>query len=498
MHVCTCTATPFVNIGEEKQRESSPKCMARIRVSRETEVDGGNSFSCSNENLGVSTDGNFVSLVSTAETPGQSSRSSEPRESMLDNSQVFYQKLSQFHESSGLSLVVNVRETVLDLHLFYKEVTTRGGFQQVTKDGRWDEVESALNLKRSVPNFYLRLQELYANLLYQFEQIYFYRTQPAAAPGPLMRKISMCDSGIGDNSTGKRKQENTFCRLSTDPSSIRNFPPRKRKRQNKFCRMSTGKCSSLLEWKHYFDPGNQIGKTVKGVIETEFDSGYLVKVMVGPEKLNGLLYHAEECAGKQFAVVPSLMDGIGWDNSDSEPMGLQIQVGTGTNQRPFVQTSSKNKEMKKKDPYAPQKQRSAYQIFLKKECDRLKNMHGGNVGHSIRKMAIAAWNCLSESDRQPYIKESQKDKERYNQEMVAYKERRNIQIDMTENRPYNPEAGADDYHVSLQTDGETNKLLVPDETMVELAVRLMEKAQPDDPILQINWDDFCGSLDIPT
>ncbi|XP_057464374.1 high mobility group B protein 2-like isoform X1 [Actinidia eriantha] len=122
--------------------------------------------------------------------------------------------------------------------------------------------------------------------------------------------------------------------------------------------------------------------------------------------------------------------------------------------KPDVQTSPKNKEMKK-DPNAPIGSRSAYQMYLRKECDRLKKIHGETSGsHNIRNMAIDAWRCFSESDKQPYVEESRKDKERYNREMTAYKERKNMQPD-------------GDYRVILQPT--TEKFFAPDVSTVELA-----------------------------
>ncbi|XP_057493394.1 high mobility group B protein 10-like [Actinidia eriantha] len=88
----------------------------------------------------------------------------------------FYEKLSKSFESSGLSLLFNFRETSLDLYMFYKEVTERGGFHVVTKDGKWGEVASTLNCKSSISMSPTQLHKLYAQLLYQFELTYNYRT----------------------------------------------------------------------------------------------------------------------------------------------------------------------------------------------------------------------------------------------------------------------------------------------------------------------------------
>lgn len=72
--------------------------------------------------------------------------------------------------------------------------------------------------------------------------------------------------------------------------------------------------------------------------------------------------------------------------------------GVATEQKP-------KRRVAKKDPNAPTGHRSAYQIFLKRECDRLKSIHGALDGKIIRKMAVDMWQHLSEKDKQvqPYF-----------------------------------------------------------------------------------------------
>ncbi|KAA8545262.1 hypothetical protein F0562_020046 [Nyssa sinensis] len=186
----------------------------------------------------------------------------------------------------------------------------------------------------------IQLQKLYANLLYQFEQTYFYRTpfKLVTPPGH--------SSGIGDSTTGKRKHCNSshFSTVNSDVGDDSDDPMGKRKCNNNPCQLSTGK------------------------------------------------------------------------------------------------------EMKK-DPDAPRRSRTGYQIFLKKECARLKKILGENAAsQNIRTMGIDAWRYLSESDRQPYIEESRKEREKYKKEMTAYKERRNVQNMKTEKMSSNPKEKGNSYH----------------------------------------------------
>lgn len=319
----------------------------------------------------------------------------------------FFDKLSKLNESSGLSLLFNFRHASLDLYIFYKEVTQRGGFHLVSQGGRWSEVASTLNSKSTVSMSPIQLQRLYASLLYQFEQIYHYRTpvKVAAASGH--------PSGMESGSIEKRKHCDSF-------------------------HLSTVHC------------GTEDGPTAK-------------------KKCN--------------------------DNSDQLSTGAK----SAEQKKPVVQTSPKNKDVKK-DPKAPIRARTAYQIFLRKECERLKKVHGeSSASRNLRTMAIDAWRILSESDRQPYLEEFRKDKERFNREMTAYKEQqKNVS---SNSKPIDGNSNVlrltdGEYHVTLQS--APGSFFVPDESVLEIAMRSMKNARPNDPIFQINWDEYCGSLDTPT
>ncbi|KAM7474311.1 hypothetical protein LguiB_021554 [Lonicera macranthoides] len=324
------------------------------------------------------------------------------------SSDSFYEKLSKFYESSGLSLVFNFRETNTDLYQFYKDVTERGGFHQVTTDGKWGEVASALSSRSRISMSTTQLQKLYANLLYQFEQTYYYCTpsKPTQPPGQL-------------SSIGKRKHCDGSSDLRTVHSGTRDSP---------------------------------LGKA--------------------------------ECA-----------------NSFGQ---LSTEARTEEKKLP-LQKPSKVKEMRK-DRDAPVGLRSAYQIFLKMECDRLKKIHGESSGGLIRDVAIKTWGVLPNKDRQPYFEASKNDRDRYNREMAEYKERKSKQITKIQSLATNtkptilnfarPSQGDGDYHVTLETNAEN--VQVSDKSLVELATGLMKNARPNDPILQMNWDDYCGTLDIPS
>ncbi|KAG4983354.1 hypothetical protein JHK87_028103 [Glycine soja] len=95
----------------------------------------------------------------------------------------FYLKLAELLESSGLSLIFNVRETLLDLYLFYLEVTRRGGYHPVGREKKWGEVVFALKLEGNSMKLCAQVEKLYAHILYQFEKL-----SSTVFKGPLQKK----------------------------------------------------------------------------------------------------------------------------------------------------------------------------------------------------------------------------------------------------------------------------------------------------------------------
>ncbi|XP_077231987.1 high mobility group B protein 10-like [Tasmannia lanceolata] len=442
------------------------------------------------------------------------SQNLDMHESLIEKEESFYDKLYQLQEWSGRKLIAIVEDTVLDLYVFYKEVTSRGGLDQVIKERRWNEVASSLNLTDKIPDPSFLLQEFYVNNLYLFEQMYFRGTkgEPVTPPGSLMAPNLMKESSKHphssneDHSTVKRMHDNKCIPVSAGPLMEHNLTKEaskdphlsnvdhstvKRKHQNSCLPLSAG------------DPQAHVGKIVKGAIETKFNNGYLITVKVGPEKLDGLLYHAKEGAVEQFANVPGLIGGVTSD-FNSEPEGLQIRVMTPVKQKPKTPVKQKpspgpkketkrkdpnasKKETKRKDPNAPRKTRNAYQFYFSEHYDQLKKMRQSLDG-STRTMVIDAWKRLSESERMPYIEESRKDRERYNKEMAAYEQLQKVQVREEEvYRPYYPLGNVENY---LQTESQTSEFLVPYDFMSQT-----ESAEQMMGSFQMGWEeDFFGSL----
>ncbi|XP_039690128.1 putative high mobility group B protein 11 isoform X2 [Medicago truncatula] len=231
--------------------------------------------------------------------------------------ETFYIKLTRLLDFVGKRF--NVRETSLDLYLFYLEVTRRGGYHQVGQEKKWSEVVSALKLEGNNATLCAQVENLYGYLLYEFEKLYFYRS-PATG-----------------TTTG----------------------PGKRKRNS---------CPSLSQ----------------------------------------------------------LTD------DEDYPMAAKISKDYSSQITVFQQAPSSNKE-KKKQKGAPRNQ-SGYQIFLKKECARLKADHR-DIG--VRKqMAIDAWKKMSDIDKKPYVEESKKIKEKNKEAMIIdIKQKSTQDLKRDEKRP---------------------------------------------------------------
>ncbi|CAJ1977855.1 unnamed protein product [Sphenostylis stenocarpa] len=301
-----------------------------------------------------------------------------------DDSHSFYDKLVELLESSGLTLIFNVRESLLDLYLFYLEVTRRGGYHQVGRERKWSEVVTALKLEGNNVKLCAQVERLYSLLIYQFEQLYFYRRPTKQA-------------GSGSNTSPLRKK-----RIST---------------------------ASL--------PHQQT---------TEMSKNYSCQM-----------------TGAGYVQQPVLLP------------------------TPSKEKKTPSKE-KKKRRGAPVGQKTAYQIFLKHECTRLKTCNQA-VDGKILSMAINSWRTMSEIEKQPFVEESKKKKEEIKEAMV----RRSKQQRTHDTREEKSSSMCGDYPVTSQPEADDS--LVSKGT-VGLALKMTEKV-PKDPSFLIDWDGYCP-LDFAT
>ncbi|KAI4301697.1 hypothetical protein L6164_034948 [Bauhinia variegata] len=276
------------------------------------------------------------SLVPSNANAIVSTISPHAKQCSFDDSENFYEKLNEFLESSGFSLVFDFRPQVLDLYLLYLEVNRRGGYHQVSKDGKWDELVSALKLE-SENNAKLptQLEKLYANLLYKIVEEY--------------------------------------C----------NGSPKK---------------------------------------------------LAGAHEISGLQTHTRHSTKKRR-------------NSNQDTI-------VGSSEHTLLLLPSETN--KREGP--PIKPRNCYQIFLRNECTNLNGK-----GKLSRAMATAKWKNMSAIERQEYVQLSILDKERYIEEMEAFK---------LQNTTAGKERGINgdgDYRVT-QPDAESTLLVPNNSALMDLAL----------------------------
>lgn len=145
-----------------------------------------------------------------------------------------------------------------------------------------------------------------------------------------------------------------------------------------------------------------------GVIDGKFESGYLVTVTIGSEKLKGVLYQAPQGAAHQEPHQYGVFAG----KSDS------AHASSGLQRR----RRRKKSEIKRRDPAHPKPNRSGYNFFFAEQHARLKPLHPGK-DREISRMIGELWNNLTESEKTVYQDKALKDKERYRIEMEDYRER---------------------------------------------------------------------------
>ena len=124
------------------------------------------------------------------------------------------------------------------------------------------------------------------------------------------------------------------------------------------------------------------GSPVIGVIDGKFESGYLVTVTIGSEKLKGVLYQAPQ----NPVLVASHHSASAKNNNASASLGVHRR------------RRRKKSEIKRRDPAHPKPNRSGYNFFFAEQHARLKLLHHGK-DREISRMIGELWNKLKESEK---------------------------------------------------------------------------------------------------
>lgn len=286
-------------------------------------------------------------------------------EELVRNPVTFDEKVKAFHRSFGTKYKIPViGGTSLDLHRLFVEVTSRGGIEKVIKDRRWKEIIAAFSFPSTITSASFVLRKYYLSLLYHFEQVYYLRKEVLPVSLDDLASATMGNGLVSAN-------------VSDDGSASDQV---------------TGN-SDLVD-----------GSTVIGTIESKFDSGYLVSVTIGSEKISGVLYH----------YSPS-KNSIQNSNSLHIPSSIQNPSALPLARR----RKRKRHQLGTKDPSQPKAKKSAYNYFFQEQYNILKPSYRGQERALTQKIGIL-WNRLTDVEKQVYKEKAARDKERYKAEMSQY------------------------------------------------------------------------------
>ncbi|GLJ13265.1 hypothetical protein SUGI_0209310 [Cryptomeria japonica] len=289
-------------------------------------------------------------------------------EEAVANTEVFLDTLIKFHAAiSNEFMIPTIGGKELDLRLLYMEVTSRGGLKQVIEERKWKKITALFNFPPTATNTSFVLSEYYISLLHHYEQVYFFGARGHLIPPP--------QTALPAPST-------------VNPPLDEVQPLIRRKKRRASIHLSE------------VNPASFLGHPVTGVIYGKFEHGYLVTVVVGSEKLSGVLYQVPT---EQFAEVPSYL------NNGDAALGV----------RPCSRRRRKN-EIKKKDPDHPKQNRNGYNFFFAEHYKQLKALHPGK-DREITKMIGDSWKNLKEEEKWVYQELALKDKERYRSEIQEYR-----------------------------------------------------------------------------
>lgn len=146
------------------------------------------------------------------------------------------------------------------------------------------------------------------------------------------------------------------------------------------------------------NPTLQPGISLIGTIDGKCDNGYIVSVNLGSEQMKGILYH-----------IPNMSE-ASW-NADTSVIQNQKR--------------RRKSRLKLRDPAKPKPNRSGYTFFFAEQYAKLRPLYLGQE-RSISKKIGHLWTRLSEAEKQVYQEKGRKDKERYRNEMMEYKQSHNL------------------------------------------------------------------------
>jgi len=130
-----------------------------------------------------------------------------------------------------------------------------------------------------------------------------------------------------------------------------------------------------------------VGSPVIGVIDGKFESGYLITVTIGKEKLKGVLYQAPPAPNpiNQMPQTSSL-------KTEIAPTTTTLGLHRRRKRR------RKKSEIRRRDPAHPKPNRSGYNFFFSEQHARLKPLYPGK-DREISRMIGELWNKLKDHEK---------------------------------------------------------------------------------------------------
>ncbi|CAI8601547.1 unnamed protein product [Vicia faba] len=368
-----------------------------------------------------------LAMKETGSSCGQYPPPMATYEEVVDNPKLFLHSLEKLHATMGTKFMVPIiGGKELDLHRLFVEVTSRGGIEKIIKDRKWKDITLVFNFPSTATNASFVLRKYYTSLLYHYEQIYYFKAHnwthaasdvlqsPSSTPVPALK--------MPFSHTSSEVQPAVVQPLNVNAA-----------------RLPEAMASSSA------------GSHVVGVIDGKFESGYLVTVTIGSEKLKGVLYQAPENA----AVLPA------------PPAPNHSGSANNNNAGVHRRRRRKKSEMKRRDPAHPKPNRSGYNFFFAEQHARLKPLNQGK-DREISRTIGELWNKLNESEKAVYQEQAMKDKERYKTEMESYREKLKTDQVISDAEPLQqrlPEADTDMLNADMKFDeAEADSLQTPEES----------------------------------
>ncbi|KAL8172255.1 hypothetical protein V2J09_024059 [Rumex salicifolius] len=307
-------------------------------------------------------------------------------EDVVTNPKLFIDTLEKLHASMGTKFMIPIiggRD--LDLHKLFVEVTTRGGIEKILREKRWKEVTAAFQFPSTATNASFVLRKYYFSLVHHYEQIYFFR---ALGWTPMPHASLQSGHAVPIAVHGGFRTVPPPTTVQPQVTSVASDP------------VQQGA------------PTSSVGTQVIGVIDGKFESGYLVTVTFGSQKLKGVLYQ----------TVPQTTGPTGQAQQANNTLTSQIVNSVAPAPVRRRRRRRKKSEIKRRDPALPKPNRSGYNFFFAEQHARLKPLYRGR-DREISRIIGELWTKLQESEKSVYQEKAMNDKERYKREMEGYRER---------------------------------------------------------------------------